>query len=289
MDNPWVEQASRMFKVWSDGHKAWLESLSPLPSASVAPLAGTPDAGVQEAARRLTDAWRSAIEQWTGLVQQGALLAAPQEHLRRILDPAEWAKPVPGSFDFGIERIIEGPSFATLWDLDRKLLRLQQLGVRRTEDSAAYHAVVFAAWSRAAERFAREVGDSERCPLGSFRELIDLWIKTANDTLIEVHRSPEFLEAQRRVTRSATDFRLAEREVAEAWCEMQHIPTRTEVDELARAVHDLRRDRRARLRRLDADAGGAAGKRPASGHSTARGPRTPKASGSMTTRKAARR
>ena len=34
----------------------------------------------------------------------------------------------------------------------------------------------------------------------------------------------------------------------EAYCEMHHIPTRTEVDELARSVYELRRELRA-LRR----------------------------------------
>ena len=78
--------------------------------------------------------------------------------------------------------------------------------------------------------------------------LADLWVEVANQTLVETHRTPEFLEAQRRLTRSSTECRLAEREIAEAYCEMHHIPTRTEVDELARTVTELRRDLRA-LRR----------------------------------------
>ena len=62
------------------------------------------------------------------------------------------------------------------------------------------------------------------------------------------HRTPEFLDAQRRLTRSSTECRLAEREIMEAYCEMHHIPTRTEVDELARAVYELRRELRAMKR-----------------------------------------
>ena len=69
-----------------------------------------------------------------------------------------------------------------------------------------------------------------------------MWIDVANETLVETHRTPEFLEAQRRLTRSSTECRLQEREIAEGWCEMHHIPTRTEIDELARTVHELRRE-----------------------------------------------
>jgi hypothetical protein len=249
MATDWTDQTNKMFKFWSEGQKAWLESLARAPTGMVNPFAqGAPG---QDAMRQWNDAWKGSIEQWTSLIQQGSRFALSQDNLRKIVDPAEWAKPAPGSFDFGIEHLIEGPTFATLWDLDRKMLKLQQLGVRRAEDSAAYHAVIFAAWKEAGERFVRQFGDRERGPVGSYREMIDLWIKTANETLLEVHRSPPFLEAQRRVTRSATDYRLAEREIAEAYCEMHHLPTRTEMDEVQRTVYQLRRDVRALLRKLE--------------------------------------
>ena len=250
MATDWTDQANQMFKFWTEGQKAWMESLArPATAGVVNPFVqGAP---AQEAMQPWNDAWKASIDQWSALLQQGSRFAFSQENLRKIVDPAQWAKPAPGSFDFGIERLIEGPNFATLWDLDRKMLKLQQLGVKRAEDSAAYHAVVFAAWKEAGERFVRQFGEAGRGPVGSYRELIDRWIETANETLLEVHRSPQFLEAQRRVTRSATDYRLAEREIAEAFCEMHHIPTRTEMDEVQRTVYQLRRDLRALLRRLE--------------------------------------
>jgi len=249
MTTDWTDQTNQMLKFWSEGQKAWLESLTRAPMGMVSPFAQ--GASGQDAMRQWNDAWKGSIEQWTSLLQQGSRFALSQDNLRKIVDPAEWAKPAPGSFDFGIEHLIEGPNFATLWDLDRKMLKLQQLGVKRAEDSAAYHAVVFAAWKEAGERFVRQFGSREKSPIGSYRELIDLWIKTANETLLEVHRSPQFLEAQRRVTRSATDYRLAEREIAEAYCEMHHLPTRAEMDEVQRTVYQLRRDVRALLRKLE--------------------------------------
>ena len=257
MATDWTTHANEMWKFWTEGQKAWLESLSQSPASAGSPFGD--GAGIQAMAQRLNDAWKASIDQWQALLQQGTARAGfSQEHLRKIVDPAEWAKPVPGSFDFGIERVIEGPTYATLWDLDRKLAKLSRLALQRTEDSAAYHAVILAAWNKAVERFARDLADQARPALGSFRELIDLWIKTANDTLLEVHRSPQFLEAQRRVTRSATDYRLAEREIAEAYCELHHIPTRTEIDEVQRALHDLRRDVRMLLRRQRGDGEGRA-------------------------------
>ena len=63
--------------------------------------------------------------------------------------------------------------------------------------------------------------------------------------LVETHRTPEFLEAQRRLTRSGAECRLQEREIVEAFCEMQQTPTRTEMDEVQREVYELRRRLRA--------------------------------------------
>ena len=45
--------------------------------------------------------------------------------------------------------------------------------------------------------------------------------------------------------RSASDYRLQERKIAEAWCEAFHVPTRTEMDEMQRTVTELRRQLRA--------------------------------------------
>ena len=101
------------------------------------------------------------------------------------------------------------------------------------------------AWSRAFERFTKQVNDPKAEPIKTGRQLLDLWLQTANGALVEMHRSKEFLEAQRRMTRSSTEYRLAEREIAEAFCEMHHIPTRTEMDEMQRIVTELRRELRA--------------------------------------------
>ena len=95
-------------------------------------------------------------------------------------------------------------------------------------------------------------------PITSWRELTDVWIKTANETLVATHRTPEFLEAQRRFTRSGVECRLQEREIVEAFCEMQQIPTRTEMDEVQREVYELRR----RLRALEKSGEAAHAKRP---------------------------
>ena len=150
--------------------------------------------------------------------------------------------------------MLEGPRYAVLWDLDRKLLELQKLTLQRDKAVAAYQAVVQKAWNLAFQRFTKALGSKPQAAAGlTWRGLTDQWLAVANETLIEVHRSEEFVEAQRRMLRAASDRHLQERKIAEAWCEAAHVPTRSEVDELQRHVVELRREVRL-LRRATAAA-----------------------------------
>ena len=86
---------------------------------------------------------------------------------------------------------------------------------RRT--SRAIWAVVQGAWNRAFEQFTQALGTPDAAPLKSWRAVLDLWLSIANDALLGLHHRPEFLEAQRRMTRSAAEYRLQERELAEVF------------------------------------------------------------------------
>jgi len=231
-------------KFWSDNQKslfqAWVEGKPP-PFAfrGEPPPAGDP----MKAADQMSDLMRSSMEQWASLAkgawpQAGRFYA---ESMKKLFDPAEW-KRAGSHFDMGLEKLTEGPSYATLWNLDKKMLGVQKLWMERARDVEQYWEVVQGAWSRALERFMKALNDGKGDPITSGRQMLDLWLATANKALVEMHRSNEFLEAQRKMTRSSTEYRLAEREIAEAFCEMHHIPTRTEMDEMQRVMTQLRRE-----------------------------------------------
>jgi hypothetical protein len=125
------------------------------------------------------------------------------------------------------------------------MLNTQKLWVERARDVEHYWEILQGAWNKALERFMKALNDPQGEPIKSGRQMIDVWLANANGALLEMHRSAEFLEAQRRMTRSSTEYRLAEREIAEAFCEMHHIPTRGEMDEVQKLVTELRRELRA--------------------------------------------
>jgi hypothetical protein len=251
----WFDAPDGWLKYWTENQKSLFQALAEGKTALPWMTSGNAATGsLEDWTRQLSELSRRSVESWTALAKQGWPMLAGSDvdrsSLQQFFDPAVWSKAGAGRFDLALERLTEGPTYATLWDLDRKLLNAQKLWLKRSEDIAAYQAIVQAAWRRAVQRFIDALNDPKAPPVKSGREFLDLWIATANACLLEMHRSQEFLEAQRKMTRSATDYRLQEREIAEAFCAMHHIPTRTEMDEVQRAVYELRRELRA-LRRND--------------------------------------
>jgi hypothetical protein len=237
------DQSKSWADTWTAQQQVLFKALFP-PAA--APSGAVNESNVLESSfAELRETWQASMEKWSAFAKDVAKGGVPTpEALREMFAPGRWKG--MGAVDPALQHVLEGPRYATLWDLDRKLLELQRVRLVRDKDVAAYQAVVQKAWSTAFERFQRGFGaDAAQPGPTTWRGLADRWLATVNDTLIEVHRSDEFVEAQRRMLRSASDVRLQERKLAEAWCEAGHIPTRSEVDELQRTVTDMRRQLRA--------------------------------------------
>jgi polyhydroxyalkanoate synthase subunit PhaE len=231
---------------WLDSQQAmWKAFLPGVPTATTGTRpAATP---LEEQFNELRDTWQASVARWSDFAKEAPNGEMPSaDKLREMFAPAAWAHgagPGSGVLDATLQRVLEGPRYAVLWDLDRQVLELQKLTLQRDKAVAAYQAVVNKAWNLAFQRFTKVLGSKQ--PLAAaltWRSLADQWLAVANDTLIEVHRSEEFIDAQRRMLRAASERHLQERKIAEAWCDAAHVPTRSEVDELQRHVIELRRE-----------------------------------------------
>ncbi|WP_321794927.1 poly(R)-hydroxyalkanoic acid synthase subunit PhaE [Caballeronia sp. J97] len=234
--------------TWADGwlamQQAFIKSMSPSAVASTSEGIRAEDARppMQEQFADLQETWKESIEKWTSFVQSGASSEAwTPQMLGEMFSPARWSGRGAGAFDASLQHVIEGPKYATLYDLDRKVAELQKKAIERDNALLAYQAIVQRAWNTALERFMKSLSSAGEGAPATWRGLTDRWLKVANETLIGVHRSEAFVDAQTRMLRAASDYRLKERAIAESWCEAYHIPTRTEVDEIQRTVTELRR------------------------------------------------
>ena len=248
----------------------------PFPQASMANAEGLAAAG-----RAFSELWSSAAQLSATVTRQLQKGDAPDpivtEMLGKIFDPRLWFS-ATNDMDEALQRLAEGPRLADLWDVERKFLGLFNAWVTLRRRNLEHNTVMLDAWMRAVGMFAKRLNEKadKGETLESWREVLALWVETANLVLLETQRSEAFLKNQREVLKASTDLRLAQQEVAEYYSEMFGYPTRAELDDVHKTVTELRRELRAIKRQ--ARAGSAADRGPGDGAQKPQAPRSaPKA------------
>jgi hypothetical protein len=251
--NPFKAMADRFGQAAGGG-----EGASPAPS----------DAGYEKARQAFAQSWSTAQDLSTALARglqagSGSTQSDPvaAEMLAKIFDPRGWLS-VTNELDEALQRMAEGPRLADLWNVERKLAAVLTAWVALRRRSLEHNSVVLEGWTNAAGAFARVLNErAERGepPLESVRELLTLWGETANRVFLEMQRSDAFLSTQRELLKASTDLRLAQRSIAEFYSEMFGYPTRAELDDVHRAVTELRRELRIMKRSTSRHRSGQAG------------------------------
>ena len=141
----------------------------------------------------------------------------------------------------------QGPRLADMWNTERQMLAVFNAWTALRRRSLEHNTVMLEAWLQAAGKFAKNLNEkADRMEaLGSWRELLALWVETANTALLETQRSEAYLKSQRKILMASTDLRLAQQEIATFYSEMFGYPTREELDDVHRTVTELRRELRA--------------------------------------------
>jgi class III poly(R)-hydroxyalkanoic acid synthase PhaE subunit len=137
-----------------------------------------------------------------------------------------------------------------MWNTERKMLAVFNAWTALRRRSLEHNTVMLEAWMRAAEKFAKDLNAraDKKEVFSSWRDLLALWVETANTALLETQRSETYLKSQREILKASTDLRLAQQEVAAFYSEMFGYPTRAELDDVHRTVTELRRELRAAQR-----------------------------------------
>ncbi len=168
--------------------------------------------------------------------------------LTDISNPYNWLKYSSTNFDEGVKRFSEGPLFSGISDIDTRMAKATDGWLDLTEKNREYYEVLLKNWTQAYERFLNELKELQANNDGeelSPRKLVELWSSIANDELMLMHRSEEFLNTQRELIKASAEYRLYEQDIAEVVCEAMHIPTRQEVDDLHKTMTELKREVRS--------------------------------------------
>ena len=202
------------------------------------------------------DEFSSWIKAWEAFASNVGFLDLASQ----ALDPRRWLGIGWMSMEGPLGTIAGLPRFA-LPTLDRKLMALLGGWLLLAERNAQHSVMVMRAWSEAyAELFAelnRDAAEGKAVHAG--RELLDRFVTVLNHKMQVIQRSEDFLASQRKLLEALLSSRTRERELIELVANAFDLPTRTEMDDAHRSVHDLKREMRALRRQLEDLKGPAAG------------------------------
>ena len=194
------------------------------------------------------DIFGSWARQWESASSQDGHFALAMQ----AFDPRRWLGMYGPAMQQPFDTLLGLPRFAFPM-LDRKLLAVGAGWLVLLQRSSEHGGRLLRAWSEAcAELFAELHGAAAKGePVHSGRELIDRFITVLNRKMQNVQRSEEFLASQRKLLEAFLSSRTHERELIELLANAFDLPTRTEIDDAHRSVHDLKREVRGLRRELD--------------------------------------
>jgi len=250
----------QMFDMWQKGQEAFMkvqkeavEELSRNYSESMTSQMSSMGPEAMKTWQGFVNSWAPAWDPTSMMANatSAEIFARGKDALHGMLDPANWMQHAPEQLRKILQSVAQGPQFADLatpqvdsaeaW---RETLDYQQAAVD-------FSKIMQDAWGRAFEQYSQNF-TLEDLQSGEAKEALDAWLKAANAELLETQHRADFMDAQKRLMRASVVIRARQRDLAEAWGEAYQMPTRTEVDDMAKMFHELRREVRKLKREVAA-------------------------------------
>lgn len=153
--------------------------------------------------------------------------------------------------------LAEMPRAGLTREKNAKLLRYLDAVVDARRTNLKFQTMMAQGMGKAVEatidRLAQLKAKGEK--ISSVRDLMKLWFTSADGTLMHVFNSPEFLAIQDEMTTANNELRIRQRAMLEDVYLQLDIPTRSEIDDAYKIIHDLKVEVRALKKALAAATG----------------------------------
>ncbi|MEM8748895.1 MAG: poly(R)-hydroxyalkanoic acid synthase subunit PhaE [Pseudomonadota bacterium] len=248
----------QMFDLWKEGQEAFFKAQNDIAKTFAQSFTDGMAPQTPSGAETFAN-WQAMVKAWAptwdansfDLSQQATAFTSGNDAWLAMLDPANWTKQVPEQLRNILESISRAPQFADLATPHAEAAAAWRETLDYQNAAAELGKTMQEAWTRAFQRYS-ESHTLDDLQTGDVQAALDAWLKAANAELLETQRSPSFMQAQRKLLRASMEIKARQREIAEAWCDAYQIPTRTEVDDLTKIVHELRRELRKAKREIAA-------------------------------------
>ncbi len=254
----------QMMNIWQEGQEAFFKAQKEVAEGFQKSISGDRSAGFgnvfSDPMSKATAEWQNFIKSWAPFWDPGAVMSGTGQadvfrHGRdafvAMLDPAMWTQNAPEQLRKILQSVAQGPQFADLATPQADAAEAWRETLDYQKAATDFAAVLNEAWAKTYEKYSEKF-DLNDLQSGNVKAALDGWLKAANEELLETQRTPAFMDAQRRMLRASMEIKARQRDIAESWSEVYQIPTRSEVDDLTKIVHELRRELRKVKRELAA-------------------------------------
>ena len=238
---------------------AWLEFMARLQAPGESPATAAPQLPFAAPMAGFLETYRTSLEAFVGALQSGGNV--------RWTDPSavlEWMKTLSAPVSVGgtdpiarhpllagLRHVYAGAADAVGWGLYSKLgealAEVSRAQGAASESQAKVWQAIGEIWTNAQARFGETLrGMVERKEsFADVQAFLRGWTAALDEAAHQAMQAEAGLALTAEVNRAATSLRLAQNRAVDVFSELYNIPTRAELDEAYRLIHELRKEVRA--------------------------------------------
>lgn len=193
--------------------------------------------------------WQAVAEMWAMWSEVGEVVAKERlektkELLTRTWNPEFWRTGGLAPFLAELQEVLSLPRLADLPNVDMNALQPMNSMFEVVGLLQQYLSISVPLWMTISQRFQAELAARKKAGDGvkSHGATLDLWNSVVDRALMEFNRSVEFADIQRRLLRASANCRLQMRAIGERSARLFDMPTRSEMIDAYRRIHDMQRE-----------------------------------------------
>ena len=138
------------------------------------------------------------------------------------------------------------PAFDTFMGADQNLSTFSKASVEFSVAAAELQALIIAKFVESSENYLAKGNPESQ----SEDKTIRAWLSSTNSDVMEFQQSKAYLDAQKKYVTSLTQFQKSYRALVEDFQTLNHLPTQSEIDDISKGLHELKREVRTLKMRL---------------------------------------
>lgn len=207
-------------------------------------------AGVAKATQDMTELWNMYLSemQTAGLPWLGAVQASMEQVPPALSGDREAWLEINNlywdAYEQTLGRMMQSPMVGATREINALVAGGFDEWVRYRRRYDEYQSLIAETWFDAFEQLMGEVLklSQEGQQVEGLRDFLKMWGRIADGAFTRLFGSAAYIETQSRMMNASMAFQLKRRELLEIFLEANDMPTRTEIDEAHRRIHQLNRE-----------------------------------------------